>query len=272
LPFTGGIPWADNASVHLPCSDVQQVIDPVFGNLALRLTIPAGTLSYNPGSQNTINLVTTNLGDTGETVPGTQNFPDGIYAEITFRTDTPSDLAAGFWEITRPPMGLGPGACGHMEFDFLQTVQGPSFINPAWNWYTCDGQHLFAGLFNEPPAYSQALNAGQYVTIAGMITNDNGSGHWTDCAYFDGTRWACSGVQPYDNGGPADQNRYQERNCLINSFGSNSCQNSTSPCTLGAGEHIYIKSIRILSCPGWLSTNRQVAACGRSTFNGNFYQ
>jgi hypothetical protein len=240
------------------CGSVFQTTDPTYGNKALDLQVSysdaLNTAYGNPGDF----LATINYNGTG----GLQ-FPDAYY-EITFRCNPycGNGNADGdnqnFWSWVATNL---QGGSGLVEVDFLETLTAQGDMG-ANTWSTTDCGSGFSrcwGAF----LYAASGDITQYHTWGTLFTG-NGSGGWSVCWYYDGTRYGCrQGSYPSDAASSAK--RYLRLENQVNF--TNPPQ---SPAWVGGNSNYYVKSVKVISCANWKQAGA-AGMCNGSTFNGNFY-
>jgi hypothetical protein len=240
------------------CSNVVQTTDPV-GNLALDIPIIYSKLIQGNTSSGYIMMKTTSFSD--DRSPTSGYFPF-MYQEITFRFDqTPSFNVGAFWDWNsnyNPFAERDSWECGGFIGQKCNTEA------TLWNSGGYDGYWA-----NSNVPFSTSFDPTQYHTWGVLWTGD-GNGNYSACTYVDGVRNSCH-LDANPVGANASAASVRERLQLEHALYDNVCTaDGNWSCLPNFGtRHMYIKNVKVLSCPSWTSTS---AMCNGTTNNGNFYQ
>jgi hypothetical protein len=255
--------FQNSSEVH-PCAGHVDwnVVDPVYGNDALRFTMNYSEMSATDANANAFGMQSVNYAGQTNPFPGPGQYPYSYY-EWTFRTDTPNPGGGGeiynaFWSWISPPAKtLATQSSYVVELDFTETGAWSNGDFAAHRWGP-NGQNNY-WLFNT----NAGLPTTSYHTWGMLFTGDGGS-NFSTCVYVDGVRQACNRAV-YDASGENLQRRY-----LMAHF---ACGDSSGFCTSNFGtSHHYVKSFKVLTCANWQQSSA-AGMCNGSTLNGSgFYQ
>ena len=235
-----------------PCNEtgagVQQVTDPVNGNLALDIAFSVADSQSGP-ILNTLTTVSPNIpnGQDPATYPDITDFPMGTYIEFTARDNT-ADFNTGNLQ-TQMIVGMETWAAAQwdgfacstcvLERDVMENWGDYADQGPFHDWYAGGVSNgIWAGTFPE----------GVYHTF-GLLTTSDGSSDIKVCAYRDHALLGCTSPpgaiaacgSTADNGGS-----YCQRS-VPSIWSGKWSATGTAPFQLDS----YFKSIQVWSCVDW---------------------
>jgi hypothetical protein len=253
---TGAV-WNVNGPGWVPCpAAYQQVKDPVSGALVLDIDYKSAYENATGGGwpYNMAQLITVPAVNNATNSDPAHSFSNAYY-EITYRLapNPPGDFAGmmhSFWQFNC--CNTGNSFVDNEIFeDWSYWGQGQDF---GWNWW---GPFQTGAFDRSIPNHDVTT----YHTIGGLLTSD--STNFSHCMYFDGARIKC------DTGAyQAGQSGAQRRSLIIwNGLACNWTPQDISCVGLFTEDHMYIKSVKVASCPA----EPTGGSCIGTNFNGNFY-
>lgn len=245
------------ANTHEPCNTVQ-VQDPTFGGLVLDMPWEVDSNAAKIGTQ---------LQSQAQDGVTSIDFPPNMYLEYTVRVTPLGDRSHGplaalnTWSANA---GVRFTEAAGYEVDVSETSGNflPGYDAAIHNWG--GGTSAFTWCqFNcgaPRPDLSQ-FDWGQYHTWGARLTSD-GTSAAVMCSYIDNVFIGCQDMHPVASFGPDKYghwgNNFTQRLFLIL---VHACEPWNHACLPnGTKQHMYVKSVRVWSCPTWQTTlcNRPV--------------
>jgi hypothetical protein len=255
-----GISLFTGASNNGCAGHVAQVTDGSNG-LALRITSNyseyANTAASEISGMQTINQTVTYYNP--------DQYPFG-YFETTWRADDINDLDVEYWS---PNSSAGVGPHYKIELDFLETF----------------GNCNYGGTLEWPPSGSSNWNSwggyqdnscdyGHYHTF-GVLWTSNGTSA-SSCVYVDGVRKGCPASRAFAD--PTSE-ALQRRHLFVEQIPNSNCSNPSNIWDISCGSppnfgtsHMYVKSVRVLTCANWQQSGAAGMCKGTTLKSGGFYQ
>jgi hypothetical protein len=233
--YDAGDPYAAD---QLPCSQVSQKTDPVYGNMALDMDYPASASGTGTYGKNVLNIQSANFDSSGNWV-GTF-IPHG-YFEIVYRyvpptghSFSPFSPEAAFW------LAAGLKGDSAYELDVTEMWQDRGTMNG--NIIDWTGGVNILQTFAIP--YS-SINIQQYHKYAALVTGMGNGTTEAACAFVDDVFQGCNST----NSGVIFNPHYF---MMSNSVGcSEQGDSSCAPGNSFTDPHVWVKTVRVWSCSGW---------------------
>lgn len=239
--------WANS---YQPCNTVQ-VQDPAFGGLVLDMPW------VTDADKGKVGTVIQSQAEDGAT---SVDFPPNMYLEYTVRVTPIGDGShAPYTVLNTWPANAGvrfTEAAGY-EVDVSETSGNflVGYTAGVHNWSV--GATWVWCQFNcsAPNPDLSHFDWGQYHTWGARITSDGRSAAIM-CSYIDNVFINCGDMQPKARFGP-DQHRHFGDNFTQRLFLvlQHACEPWNNACLPnGTQQHMYVKSVRVWSCPTWQTT------------------
>jgi hypothetical protein len=236
LPWHVGAPGVDTSA---GCTSIVQATDPLTGQPAMFM--PHTTTQDSGGGTGGWDAVQmiTHWGNQADSV-GTPLFPN-MYVEATYRdTSNATGQNAGVWNWQSQT-----GVPGAIEFDYGEIYNGGYTAAGTGNWGNGQAGGEF---FNSNPGNNNlapGFAPTNYHKYGGLITSDGATAIW-NCLFVDDRLQKC--INPR-----ALSAQYQNKYWLVIS-------NNATPVPVPVETDLWIKSIKVWTCPNW-----QTQMCNGST-------